>query len=638
LFLLVAGATVAGGLFAYLSGLRFIDDLERQTVDARFSVRGAQPARDVVVVDIDDVTFSDLNLRWPFPRRFHAQLLDRIRAGHPKAIAFDVQFTEPTDVKDDNALVEAVSRNRGRIVLATTEVGPNGSTRVLGGDDVLRQIGARAANANLPTDSDGVIRHFKYEIGGLKSFAVVAAGIARGREISTSEMGGLQQWIDYAGPPGTVTSYSYSRLFPEKVVHVAGGKGLRPWWVVVPAVRNSLVGQFSTRARAEEVARSRVVPANAFRDKVVVIGAGNAPSLQDLHTTPAGALMPGPEVQANAIETALHGFPLRSVARGWNVVLIILLALVVPFVGMRGSPLLAVGTGLLFAAVLVVGVQFAFNHGWIVAFVYPLGALVVSTFGSLGVAYTVAAFERERVRDVFSRFVPEQVVDQVVAQADSDLRLLGKEVVATVMFSDLRDFTASAERLPAADVIQVLNQYLHEMSDAILAHGGTLLSYMGDGIYALFGAPVEQEDHAARALAAAREMLTERLPHFNLWVREHGLGEGYLMGIGLNTGPVMTGNVGHARRMDYTAVGDVTNTASRIESMTKGTPWSVLIAQSTIEALKDPPSDLVYYDELVVRGREAKLKLWALDIRKPEAAPELAAAEESAVPAPVKGA
>jgi class 3 adenylate cyclase len=126
-------------------------------------------------------------------------------------------------------------------------------------------------------------------------------------------------------------------------------------------------------------------------------------------------------------------------------------------------------------------------------------------------------------------------------------------------------------------------------------------------------------------MAASREMLLERLPKFNSWMREQGYGEGYLMGIGLNSGPVMTGNVGHERRMDYTAVGDVVNTASRIEGMTKGTPYSVLIAESTIETMSARPTDIVYYDELEVRGRIAKLKLWALDIRKADA-PEIAPA------------
>ena len=126
--------------------------------------------------------------------------------------------------------------------------------------------------------------------------------------------------------------------------------------------------------------------------------------------------------------------------------------------------------------------------------------------------YVLEAFERERVRDMFARFVPEQVVDEVLARTDGDLRLGGVRMEATVLFTDLRGFTTFSERLPAEEVIEVLNRYLGEMSDAILAHGGTLVSYIGDGIMAVFGAPIEQADHADRALAAAREMLDVRLP------------------------------------------------------------------------------------------------------------------------------
>ena len=360
------------------------------------------------------------------------------------------------------------------------------------------------------------------------------------------------------------------------------------------------------------------VPPSVFKDKVVVIGA-TAPSLQDIHATPTGAVMSGPEIQANAIATALRGFPLRSLPTVWNIVLIIALGLVVPLVSLRAGPLISVAVGILAFALFSFGTQVAFEAGRVSSYVYPMAALAMATVGSIGTHYTLAAFERERVRDVFSRFVPEQVVDQVLAQADADLRLQGKELVTTVMFSDLRGFTSSAEEMPAESVITVLNYYLHEMSEAILAHGGTLVCYMGDGIYAIWGAPLEQEDHADRALAASREMLLERLPKFNAWMREQGYGEGYLMGIGLNSGPVMTGNVGHERRMDYTAVGDVVNTASRIEGMTKGTPYSVLIAESTIEMMSERPTDLAYYDELEVRGRVAKLKLWALNILKPGA-------------------
>jgi adenylate cyclase len=421
---------------------------------------------------------------------------------------------------------------------------------------------------------------------------------------------------------------SLSRVLPPAVARRGGA---RPWKLLSPS--GVVVGTAATEAAARRAAGTRTVPASLFRDKVVVIGA-TAPSLQDIHATSTGAQMAGPEIQANAIETALRGFPLHSVPTWLNVLLVVLLALAAPLVSLRFSPLIAISVSLLACTAFVFGTQLAFQSGWVNNFVYPLAALTAATVGSLGVHYLLAAFERERVRDVFSRFVPEQVVDQVLARTDSDLRLGGREVEATVMFSDLRGFTSSAEHMPAERVIHVLNHYLHEMSEAILGHGGALLSYMGDGIYAVFGAPIEQPDHAERALAAAREMLSDRLPRFNAWMKEQGLGEGYQMGIGLNTGPIMTGNVGHARRLEYTAVGDVVNTASRIEGMTKGTPYSVFVSESTYGNLSRPPDDLVFFEEMEVRGRQAKLRIWALDMRKGEAS----AGEPALEPTPASAA
>jgi adenylate cyclase len=583
-FLLVALGSIVTATAAYVLHFRFLDNLERQTIDLRFSLRGDQaPPADVVIVKVDDVTFEELNEQWPFPRTMHARLFENIAKGKPKAIAFDVQFSEYASVAEDNALGNALLRHPGLAVLSTTEVDEQGGPNLIFDAAALRELRARAGNANLPTDPDGIIRRFPHEVEKLKGFAIVAAEIARDKLITTDEMGGDPQWIEYAGSPGTVTAYPYSRVLKGKV------------------------------------------PPSVFKDKVVVIGA-TAPSLQDIHATPTGAVMSGPEIQANAVATALAGFPLRSLSTGWNIVLIVALGLLVPLVSLRAGPLVAVAVGIVGYGLFSLGTQLAFENGRVSSYVYPTAALLMATVGSVGAHYTLAAFERERVRDVFSRFVPEQVVDQVLAQADADLRLHGKELVTTVMFSDLRGFTSSAEDMPAENVITVLNYYLQEMSEAILHHGGTLVCYMGDGIYAIWGAPLEQEDHADRALAASREMLLERLPKFNSWMREQGYGEGYFMGIGLNSGPVMTGNVGHERRMDYTAVGDVVNTASRIEGMTKGTPFSVLIAESTIEMMSERPTDLAYYEELEIRGRLAKLKLWALDIRKPDDAPDLAAA------------
>jgi adenylate cyclase len=632
LFLGVAIGATGLTLIAYAFHFGFFEGLEKQSIDMRFSMRGttSTPTK-LALVEVDADTFSGLRQRWPFNRTLHAKVIDRICAGHPKAIAMDIQFSDFATVQEDNALGNAIYQCNGKVALATTEVGDNGQPALIFDASALKQFNARAGNSNFATDQADVIRKMPYQIQGLKSFAIGAAEIAGGKTITRSDMGGSSQWIDFVGPPGTVKSYSYVNVLPMHLVHKPGDRN--PWKVAAfGAYPGVYLGVAKTRQEAESLLRRTQIPSDAFKDRIVVVGA-SAPSLQDIHPTSTGSNMPGPELQANAIETAIRGFPLRSIGTVWDVVLIICLGCVVPLASLRARPLVAVGTGILFAAIFIPGVLLlAFNQGKIASFVYPLAALILSTVGALAVHYVVTAFEKERVRDVFSRFVPETVVDQVLENADSDLRLVGKEVVGTVMFSDLRGFTSSAEFMPADGVIRVLNHYLHEMSEAILAHGGTLVCYMADGIYALFGAPIDYEDHADRALAAAREMLTVRLPQFNDFMREQGLGEGYLMGIGLNTGPVMTGNVGHARRMDYTAVGDVPNTASRIEGMTKETPYSVLIAESTVNALRNPPNDIVYYDEEAVRGRKERLKLYALDIKKPDKAPTTVGPPKDAEP------
>ncbi|HEX5619801.1 MAG TPA: adenylate/guanylate cyclase domain-containing protein, partial [Solirubrobacteraceae bacterium] len=176
---------------------------------------------------------------------------------------------------------------------------------------------------------------------------------------------------------------------------------------------------------------------------------------------------------------------------------------------------------------------------------------------------------------------------------------------------DLRGFTSFSETLEPERVIESLNMYLTQMSEAILDHGGTLVAYMGDGIMAVFGAPLQQDDHADRALAAARDMLTQ-LEGFNGWLREQELHQGFKMGIGLNTGPVMSGNVGSERRLEYTALGDTTNTAARLEGMTKGTPHQLYVADSTRAALRTPADDLIEVGDFEVRGRKAKIKLWSM--------------------------
>jgi adenylate cyclase len=219
--------------------------------------------------------------------------------------------------------------------------------------------------------------------------------------------------------------------------------------------------------------------------------------------------------------------------------------------------------------------------------------------------------ERARVHDVFARFLPESIVTEVLARADGGARLGGIRLIGTVLFTDLRGFTSFAEHTAPDRVIDVLNRFLSEMSDAVLDNGGTLVSYLGDGLLAVFGAPIECDDHADRALAAAREMLHLRLPRFNDWLGEQERSAGFAMGVGVSSGPLMSGNVGSERRLEYTAIGDTVNTASRIEAHTKEVPHHALFSDST-RALLTQPDDLVLVGDITLRGRTTPTRLWGL--------------------------
>ena len=571
--LFLGAGAIAAGLVGAAYAAHTLRSVEEHTVDARFSLRGPLPVpSNVVVVAVDARSFDQLQAhklpyRWPWPRRYHATLLNRIAAGHPKAIAFDVQFTEPSDPRDDNALIESVAK-AGHVVLAATEVDSHGHTNVFGGGSVLRQIGARAGSALLPTDPDGVIRHVPRSVDGLETFGLVTADVASGHPVHWP--GGSSQWVDFAGPPGRVKTYSYSDVYFGKV------------------------------------------PASAFAGKVVVIGPA-APSLQDVHATSASGSqwMPGAEVQANIAATALDGFPLRNAPGGTGIALILLFALLPALVSLRLRALFVPAVSILVGGLFALGTQIAFNHGTVLLFTYPLAGLALSTVACIVIWYVLEAIERAMTRDVFARFVPEAVVDEVLAQTGGELRLGGETVFGTVMFTDLRGFTTFSESLDAQQVIGLLNRYLTQISDAVLEHGGTLVSYTGDGMMAVFGAPLDQPDHADRALDAAREILEVRLPQFNEWLREEGYEQGFKMGIGLNSGDFMAGNVGSLQRLEYTAIGDTINTASRIEGMTKGTPYALFVADSTRDALTRE-ANLVFIDEMPVRGRKAPIRLWTL--------------------------
>ncbi len=361
-------------------------NLELQTIDARFALRGTQkPWPGVVIVGIDSASRQRFGL-FPYPRRVDAVVIDRLREAGARTIAFDLVFAGQTDETDDLSLFDAAQRTRGRTVVAGAATNASGQSDVFGGPQVQREAGVRVGSALFPVDHDGTIRHMPESVEGLQSFAVAAA---RGAGLSATRVRSLftagSQWIDFPGPAGTVKTYSFSDVY------------------------------------------NGVVPAAALRGRIVVVGA-TAGELQDVHTVSGWASSPmsGPEIEADAIATLMKGAPLRSAPALVNWLVLIVAAVLLPALAWRRAPWpRLIWIGLAAAAAALVGTQIAFDTGTINTVVPPLTGLLVSGAGAVLVPL---GFERRELaqlrvlRDRFARFDPG-VVDAVLADPGVALRL-----------------------------------------------------------------------------------------------------------------------------------------------------------------------------------------------------------------------
>jgi len=337
---LVLAAVIACAIALVAQATGVLTAGEQRTVASRFALRAPATPGDIVLVAIDDTTFSDLQRSWPFPRSLHARVIDELRMARAGQIVYDVQFTEPTKRREDLALYNAIG-DAGGAILATSE-SENGHTNVLGGDDNLRTINSRAAASPLLNDTSGAIASFPREVGGLESIAVAATKRLTGEAPDPEGFRGNKAWIDYRGPPGTVPTVSFSDVLNDRV------------------------------------------PKSKIQGRIVVVG-GTAPTLRDVHPTPVGGeeLMAGAEVQANAIWTALGGLPLRSAAPLLNLAILILLAMLAPLARWR-LPLGAVSfVTILAGAAFLAGAQLAFESGMILDIAAPLVALLIGAFGGL---------------------------------------------------------------------------------------------------------------------------------------------------------------------------------------------------------------------------------------------------------------
>ncbi len=581
--------------------------LENYAYDVAFSLRSPVAPSDAVIIAIDDESLRPDRLgRFPWPRRYYADLLELL--SEAKVVGFDVLFTEPdrNDPQGDARFARAV-QNHGRVVLGAyrrirSEQGTDSSPKMpgyhppAGGIGMLQ--GIQPLNFTLPiaalaeaaagigyvdidADSDGVYRrvtplragydgviypHFATEIARVASGTApqeIVAGLPAGRVA----MAGHRTFVDsagtslinYCGPTGTIPRYSF--------------------W---------------------DVLQGNVAP-EKFAGKIVLIGA-TAPGLYDIRPAPyrsRNRFFLGVETNANVVNSLLAMPPLKNNSRA-----VTWLAIALLFGVISGWLVWSYGevTGPLIGGLLLtfIALPSFFVAFWVVNQVIPYGAIVlaVAVPVALGIYERLGA-ERRMIRDQFSVYVSANVLE-ILARHPEIIRE-GRRREITVLFADVRDSTALSEKTEPEVWLAQLNEYMNEMTEAIFEYDGYLDKFMGDGIMAIWNAFGTQSHHSELAVRAALAML-ERLEALNEHWRGADNRTPFRIGIGLHTGSAVLGDAGSEQRRQYTAIGDVVNTAARVETMNKELGTTFIISQTTADET-EALFKLRKIGEVPVRGR-----------------------------------
>ncbi len=527
-----------------------------RSFDARLQdklIEKKNPPTDIVIIAIDDASIASLG-RWPWSRKLHADMIDTLTEAGASAIGYDVMFAEASTESDDAALETALRR-------APNAVLPD--ERVLEGRvKPLPRFSAavrdRVGQTTLLSDTDGVIRSVNFS----ESFA----GLLIARAVTSAET----TRVAFYGPPGTFKTYSFI-----------------------------------------DVREGRVAP-EALAGKIILVGA-TAPDLHDAALTPFGngRMMSGIEIQANFLATLRAGDQrvLRTLPPAAEFALYVMLALLVTLTlgGLRfryGPPL---AFGFFFAYVLA-ALWLSSAKGVLLPVWYAFLVIIGTAVIELGARYVSERGERRRIRDAFGRYLAPQVIRRIET-GEVPLALGGARREATILFSDIRGFTTLSERLTPEALVSLLNEYLTAMTSVILEHEGVVDKYIGDAIMAFWNAPMPQADHAVRAARTALGM-RDRLEKLRVAWAERNLPD-VRVGIGLNSGEVVIGNMGSEQRFDYTAIGDEVNLASRLESLTKFYGVTILVSESVRRQLGEA-FFCRHLDLVTVKGKEKPVAVYEL--------------------------
>jgi len=666
LYVLIYWVTHPSPVFA------FLHTIEVTTLDFRFRLRGTiQPASPVVIVAIDQKS-EDILGRWPFPRSYFAEALDVLREAGARVIAFDINFPLPDQNSALQALQEvrkdyqASARTKGpdpafAARLKALEANADNDRKfaeALGRFDnaILGYFFLRGEDAK--TQNPERLNEFLNLLSFQAYPKIVHPEYARGSEVYTdrelhfeSLSPNLEQFANPAknfgyfniipDPDGTVrhepvivpfrgalypsldvaAALAYVNLPLDQVNVLFNPVGLERidfGKVTIPTDPGGLVQidyygpskTFPTVSLADVVQR-KLTDLAIFRDKLVLIGP-TAVGIGDMAVTPVQERdFPGVEVHANVITNVLQGTFIRRAIRE-NMIDVFFILVFSLLAGMVFSTVRPIRATMVLIALLggfsvLAYILFAWYRMWIAVFL-PAATLLADYLLTISYRFFFEEREKRKVRGAFQQYVPAEYVTQLEENPDL-LRLGGEERELTALFSDIRGFTTLSERLSATSLVDLINEYFSVMTDVIFKHGGTLDKYIGDAIMAFWGAPIPQPDHAWRACLTGLDMIKALESLRAKWEAE---GRPRIdIGVGLNTGPMVVGNLGSANRFNYTVMGDDVNLASRLEGMNKEFGTHLIVSENTYTPVKEK---LVAreLDLIRVKGKYKPVKIYEL--------------------------
>jgi adenylate cyclase len=539
------------------------DGVRRLSYDLPFKLRKVIPSNEAVLVLMDEVSHKGLDQPFtaPWDRSLHARLVDQLVASGAKAIVFDILFTDAsTNAAADADFARAIKAS-GRVLLCGNFHPASTTPGVIERPwnelpyEPFRVAATGWGNANFAEDSDFGVRHFfptVREVSGqnrVEWLPVTVARLVNSSESPVQAPNARVAWLNYYGPPGTLPARNYLQsLFPD---------GVEPGFFKdkIVFVGGRLSADFSGKGKDE------------FRTPYAFWGAGFAP---------------GVEIHATAALNLLHGNWLTRFPETAELAMVLAVAAIAGFGLMRFMPLTAVGIALGVVAVISAGAHLVVWSGnvWF-AWLIPVIEVSTALFCSI-VANSVHLYvEKRLLEQSLAAHLSPKIVKRLLN--DSSLREVGgSQQQVSILFSDLANFSRISEAMQSDDLVRMMNKYFDIALQCIHKTDGTVVKLIGDAIFAIWNAPVEQADHRERACRSAlllREKIVEfEAAHLTLPLRTR---------VGLHAGDACVGNIGSSMRFDYTALGDNVNLTSRLEGLNKFLGTSVLATREVQRAVEN---------------------------------------------------